>query len=311
MRHGRYPFVAGFLVVPVVLYAVFVISPYAQTFFYSFTDWRGVSNRINLVGFDNYVALLNDDVFRRALGHNGVLLLVLPLVTIVLALFLAFMLNVGGRGNRASVVGVRGAAFYKVVYFFPVVLSVAILAVLWQAVYRGDQGGLLNGLLMKLRIVDEQRPWAFVASPAWVLWCVIAVLVWAGVGFYLVLFSTAMQSIPRDLFEAAILDGASRGQTFFRVTLPLVWDNIQVAWVYLAIAAMDAFALVYILTPASGGGGGGPDHASEVVGTHLYRTAFFFGRTGYACAMGVTVFFITLLLAILALRLTRRERIEL
>jgi N-acetylglucosamine transport system permease protein len=311
VRHGRYPFVAGFLVVPVVLYAVFVISPYAQTFFYSFTDWRGVSNRINLVGFDNYVALLNDDVFRRALGHNGVLLLVLPLVTIVLALFLAFMLNVGGRGNRASVVGVRGAAFYKVVYFFPVVLSVAILAVLWQAVYRGDQGGLLNGLLMKLRIVDEQRPWAFVASPAWVLWCVIAVLVWAGVGFYLVLFSTAMQSIPRDLFEAAILDGASRGQTFFRVTLPLVWDNIQVAWVYLAIAAMDAFALVYILTPASGGGGGGPDHASEVVGTHLYRTAFFFGRTGYACAMGVTVFFITLLLAILALRLTRRERIEL
>ena len=89
---------------------------------------------------------------------------VLPLVTIVLALFLAFMLNVGGRSDRAAVVGVRGAGFYKIVYFFPVVLSVAILAVLWQAVYRGDQGGLLNGLLMKLGIVDEQQPWAFVAS---------------------------------------------------------------------------------------------------------------------------------------------------
>lgn len=311
MRHGRYPFVAGFLAVPVLLYAVFVISPYVQTFFYSFTDWRGVSNRVNVIGFDNYTALFSDDVFRRALGHNGVLLVILPLVTIVLALFLAFMLNVGGRSDRAAVVGVRGAGFYKIVYFFPVVLSVAILAVLWQAVYRGDQGGLLNGLLMKLGIVDEQRPWAFVASPTWVLWCVIAVLVWAGVGFYLVLFTTAMQSIPREMFEAAILDGAGRAQTFFRVTLPLVWDNIQVAWVYLAIAAMDAFALIYILTPASGGGGGGPDHASEVVGTHLYRTAFFFGRTGYACAMGVVVFFLTLLLAILALRLTRRERIEL
>lgn len=312
MRHGRLPFITGFLVVPVLLYTVFVISPYVQTFWYSFTDWRGVSTRVNLIGFKNYVDLFTgDDVFRRALLHNGVLLVVLPLATIVIALFLAFMLNVGGRGNRATVIGVRGAGFYTIVYFFPVVLSVAILGVLWQAVYRGDQGGLLNGLLIKLGIVDEQRPWAFVASPTFVLWCVIAVLVWAGVGFYVVLFSTAMQSIPRDLFEAAVLDGASRVPLFFRITLPLMWDNIQVAWVFLAIAAMDGFALIYILTPASGGGGGGPDHASEVAGTHLYRNAFYFGKTGYACAMGVTVFFITLLLAMLALRLTRRERIEL
>ena len=247
MRHGRYPFVAGFLAVPVLLYAVFVISPYVQTFFYSFTDWRGVSNRINVIGFDNYTALFSHDALRWALGHNGVLLVILPLVTIVLALFLAFMLNGGGRSDRAAVVGVRGAGFYKIVYFFPGVLSVAILAVLWQAVYRGDQGGLLNGLLMKLGIVDEQQPWAFVASPTWVLWCVIAVLVWAGVGFYLVLFTTAMQSIPRELFEAAILDGAGRAQTFFRVTLPLVLPGILSGAVLAFVTSLDEVVIALFL----------------------------------------------------------------
>jgi N-acetylglucosamine transport system permease protein len=122
----------------------------------------------------------------------------------------------------------------------------------------------------------------------------------------MVLFSAAIDSIPRELFEAALLDGAGGWATFRNVTLPLVRDTVQVAFVYLGIAALDGFAVVQVMTV----GPGGPDGATEVIGLSLYRNAFTFGRFGYASAMGVALFFATLTLAVLALRAGRRERVE-
>lgn len=132
MRHRKYPFIVGFLILPVLLYAVLVIWPYLQTFGYSLTDWSGASQQMNFVGLKNYGKLFGDSVFMTALQHNLLLLIVLPIATILLALFFAFMLNVGGRSGTGGVQGVRGAGFYKVVFFFPQVLSVAILSVLFQ-----------------------------------------------------------------------------------------------------------------------------------------------------------------------------------
>ncbi|MDI5964165.1 carbohydrate ABC transporter permease [Streptantibioticus silvisoli] len=309
MRHRRYPFIVGFLIVPVALYAVLVIWPYIQTFGYSLTDWSGESQTMHFIGLKNYTALLSDHVFLTALEHNGLLLVFLPVITILLALFFAFMLNVGGQGRTGGVQGVAGAAFYKVVFFFPQVLSVAILAVLFEAVYRSDAGGLLNGVLVKIGLENSQNPIEWLNDPGTVLWCLLAIMVWQGVGFYLVLFSAAMQSIPKEIFEAALLDGAGRAQTFFKVTMPLLWDSVQTAWVYLAIAAMDFFALVSTLTPGTAYGGG-PDYHSEVLSTYLMRNFLYFGKSGYACAMGVVILFLTLIVSVLALRATRRERIE-
>jgi N-acetylglucosamine transport system permease protein len=309
MRYRKYPFIVGFLFVPVVLYLVLVIWPYIQTFGYSLTNWSGESQNMQFVGFKNYTALLSDPIFRTALEHNALLLVFLPVITILLSLFFAFMLNVGGRGTTGGVQGVRGAPFYKIVFFFPQVLSVAILAVLFEAVYRSDGGGLLNGVLIKLGLETAQNPIEWLNDPGTVLWCLLGIMVWQGVGFYLVLFSAAMQSIPKDVFEAALLDGAGRGQTFFRVTLPLLWDSVQTAWVYLAIAAMDFFALVSTLTPGTAYGGG-PDYHSEVLSTYMMRNFLYFGKSGYACAMGVVILVLTLIVSVLALRATRRERIE-
>jgi N-acetylglucosamine transport system permease protein len=308
-RNSKYPFIIGFLVVPVALYALLVLWPYLQTFGYSLTDWSGESQKMDFVGLRNYTTLFSDSVFRTALLHNVLLLVFLPVVTILLALFFAFLLNVGGRGGTGGVRGVRGAAAYRVIFFFPQVLSVAILSVLFEAVYRSDSGGLLNGILLKLHLESAQNPVEWLNQPDLVLWCIMGILVWSGTGFYLVLFSAAMQSIPKDVYEAALLDGAGRGQTFFRITVPLLWDSIQAAWVYLAIAAMDAFALVATLTPGVSYGGG-PDEHSEVLATYLMRNFLYYGKSGYACAMGVVILLLTLLLSAVTLRATRRERIE-
>ncbi|MFG2511236.1 carbohydrate ABC transporter permease [Streptomyces sp. NPDC048584] len=308
MRKGQHRFVAGFLFFPVVLYLIFVIWPYIQTFGYSLTDWKGQSQTFSFVGLDNYTALFEDDVFMGAIWHNILFLVFIPVITILLALFFAFMVNAGGRGRSGGVSGVAGSKYYRVIYFFPQVLSLAIMAVLFGAVYRSDGGGMLNGVLIKLGLVDPDSPVEWLNEPNFVLWALVAVVVWHGVGFYLVLFSAAMQSIPRDIYEAALIDGAGRAQSFFRITLPLLWDSVQTAWVYLGIAAMDMFILVSTMT--AGDYGGGPDHHSEVMSTVMMRNFLLYGRSGYACAMGVVMLLLTLIVSVVMLRATRRERIE-
>jgi len=315
MRHGKTRFVVGFLALPLALYVWYVVWPFAQSIGYSFTDWGGYSDEQHYIGFANYVRLFNDELIRIAFWHNVFFLITVPLITIGLALFFAFLLNVGGRGNRAGIRGVWGSAVYKIIFFFPQVLSLVLIAVMWQAIYRGDDQGLLNGLLIKTGLVDKDHPLGFVADPTpflgvpAVLWWILFIAVWGGVGFYLVLFSAAMQGIPRDIYEAALLDGASRVTSFFRVTLPLLRDTVSIAWVYLGFIALDMYALVFVMTPSQGG----PNHASEIFASVLNFTAFNSsrsGRYGYACAMGVALGIFTMILAALQLRITRRERLE-
>ncbi|MFG1814649.1 carbohydrate ABC transporter permease [Kribbella sp. NPDC049174] len=302
MRHGSYRFVASFLAIPLALYAIFVISPFVQAFYYSLTDWTGISPEFKFVGLENFRTLANDSVFRQALGHNLILLIGLPLITIFLALTFAYLLNVGGRANTAGVQGVKGNGFYKLAFFLPQVLAVPVIAVIWSTVMTSTDTGLANSVTKRLGLGTSE----FLADPDIALYCVMWVLIWGSVGFYLVLFNAAMSGIPKDIFEAAIIDGAGRLSTFFRITLPLLWDTIQTSWVYLAIIALDAYALVAVMTA----GPGGPDNSTQVMGLQIADNGFQYGRAGYASAMGVVLFFLTLIIAAVLLRATRRERIE-
>lgn len=303
MRHGKYGFIVGFLALPLAIYAVFVISPFVQAIYYSFTNWSGLSSDLQMVGFDNYRKLLDDDVFWHALRNNLVLLLVLPLVTLGMGLFFAFMLNVGGRRKGAVVSGVRGSSLYKVVYFFPQVLSIAIVALIFQFAYNPNSGAL-NSFLSGIGLDSVQPNW--LGDPSLALWCVMAVMVWSNVGFYVVLFSAAMSTIPRDFYEAALLDGANRFTTFFRITLPLLWDTVQTGWVYMGILALDAFAVVQIMTV----GPGGPDYSTEVLTWFVYTKGIRDGQAGYATALGVALLIVTMIFATVVMRLGRRERLE-
>ncbi|MFI5835722.1 carbohydrate ABC transporter permease [Micromonospora sp. NPDC051300] len=187
--------------------------------------------------------------------------------------------HLGGRDGRRAI---AGSGAYQIVYFFPQLLSLVVIAVLWGFVYHPNNG-LLNGALRSLGLDALTRSW--LASPSLALIAVMVVLVWSSVGFYVVLFSAAIDGIPRELFEAPLLDGAGTWATFRTVTLPLVRESVQVAFVYLGIAALDAFAVVQVMTV----GPGGPDGATEMIGLSLYRTAFQYGKFGYASAMGVAL----------------------
>lgn len=306
MEHGKYRFIVGFLIVPLTIYAVFVIWPFAQSIYYSFTDWTGLSPDFKMVGFDNYAKLFGDDVFWKSLQHSLLFLVLLPLVTISLALFFAFMINVGGRRRKNSAVsGVRGSGFYKIVYFFPQVLSIAIVALLFRFAYN-PRSGSLNAALDAVGLSSLKTAW--LGDPETALWAVMAVMVWSTVGFFVVLFSAAMTSIPRDYYEAALLDGADRITTFFRITLPLLWDTVQSGWIYMGILALgaEAFAVVQIMTT----GPGGPAYSTTVLPLYVYLKAFRDGQAAYATTIGVALLVVTLAFAAVVLKLGRRERLE-
>lgn len=306
MQHGKYRFIVGFLVIPLALYALFVIWPFVQAIYYSFTDWTGLSPNFSMVGFKNYSKMFSDEIFWKSLQHSALFAILLPLVTLSLALFFSFMLNVGGRRRKGggAVTGVRGSGFYKVAYFFPQVLSISIVALLFQFAYNPRQGAI-NGLLRAIGTSDVPD---WLGDPSLALWCVMAVLVWSTVGFFVVLFSAGMASIPKDFYEAALLDGANRATTFFRITLPLLWDTVQSGWVYMGILALgaEAFATVQIMTV----GPGGPADSTTVLPLYVYQKAFRDGQAGYATTIGVALLIVTLLFAAVVMRLGRRERLE-
>jgi len=164
-------------------------------------------------------------------------------------------------------------------------------------VFGSDRSGMINGLFP-----SSWHPWLFVADERWALTCLLLVLVWQQVGFYVVLFSAGMGNIAPEIYEAAALDGATRPVLFFRITVPLLWNTLQVAWIYLGIAAFDGFALVNLMTVNQGG----PNNATMLLSMDIWKNAFS-QHAGYSSAMGVVLFFMTLTFAALTMRVTRRN----
>jgi N-acetylglucosamine transport system permease protein len=290
MHHHKYRLIIPFLLPAILLYGVFVIWPYAQAIYVSLTSWRGVSGNKPFVGLENYQRLWDDERFHEALARNGQLLIVLPLVTIAIALTFAALFTQGSQQ-------IRGAGFYRIVFFFPQIIPAVIVGILWSYVYTPNIG-LFNGILRVIGLGDVSTSW--LTDPSTVLWAIAAVAIWSSVGFYMVIFLASF-------YEAAILDGATRWTSFKDITFPLIWETIRTSIIYLAIAALDFFILIVVI---SGGSTTTTARRAEVAALYLYNQAFDSSRWGYASAIGVVLLVLTLFLSLGIMRATRRETYE-
>ena len=294
---GRLFFMAVFLGVPLAIYVIFVIYPFGQALYYSMTDWSGFSPTYNFIGLDNYTKLIHDDTFIRSLRNNVELAIVVPFVTIVLALTIATVVTVGGPSN-GNIRGIRGSGFYRVVSFFPYTVPAIVIGIIWAQVY-DPSAGILNASLTRVGLSGFQD-FAWLGDPRTAMPASMFVIIWSFVGFYTVLFVAAIKGVPAEIFEAARMDGAGRLRTAITITLPLVRDTVQTAYIYLGIVALDAFVYMQALNP-----NGGPNNTTRTMSQELYNTAFRKGQFGYATAMGVVLAVVTLLFAVLVFAINR------
>jgi len=288
---------AVFLVVPLALFLVFVIWPFGQAVYYALTDWTGFTADYNFIGLDNFSKLWDDEIFMKAVKNNILLALIVPFVTISIALAFATMMTIGGP-RYGQMRGIRNSSFYRVVSFFPYVIPAIVIGLIWSQIY-GPSSGMLNGVLTRVGFQGFED-FAWLGEQSTARWATMFVVIWGFVGFYMVLFIAAIKGVPAEIFDAARIDGAGRFRMSIFVTIPMIRDALQTAYIYLGILALDAFVYMQALTP-----NGGPKNSTLVMSQQLFRTAFTKGQFGYASAMGVVLAVVTLLFAAIIFTVNR------
>lgn len=286
---GRTAFIVSFLAPAGSIYGLFVLVPLVQAVQFSLYNWSGVAGNAKPVGLKNFFDLFGDNVFRRAVGNNLLLAGVGGLVTMVLALLVAHMVQGSGRVQRAL----------RACYLLPHITSLVAVSVLWIFMFNPIYGPF-TAVLKSTGLIHGPFPWLGDKKTA--LPCVGLTFVWYVLGFYVMLFASGIQSISHEVYEAAELDGSRGFHRFKKITWPLLFSIKRMAILNYVIAAMNTFALVFLMTS------GGPDRSSEVTMTYLYEQSFTNSNMGYGSAIAVLNMIVVSILVGIILLFFRRSR---
>ncbi|TDD24912.1 carbohydrate ABC transporter permease [Nonomuraea diastatica] len=288
-RRGRWVTIALFLLPALVLFLLLVVAPMLVAVYSSAFKWNGFGGLpTDFIGFDNFTRLFSSEIFAQDLGHLLVLVVLSICVQLPFSLALAMLLN-----QR-----IRGRALYRVVFFAPYVLSEVITGVLFSLILAPD-AGMANQLLSVFGIESE-----WLADPDTVMPSLFLVMTWKYFGFHMMIYLAGRQNIPNELIEAAQIDGATGWKTFRHVTLPLLGPTIRISIFLSVIYTIQLFDLVWILT------GGGPSHSSETMAVTMMEWGFKRTQVGYASAISVVMFMLSLVFALVYQRFVMRRDLE-
>lgn len=278
-----------YLVPTLAIYGVFCLYPCAKSLFLSLCKWSGFSADIQFVGLENFKRMVQDPVILKALGNNIFLLIFCTLFTFVLAMAFAVMVT---RNQSRYYQGL------KIIYFIPYVMSLAVVSVLWSFLYN-PSFGLVNAFLEAIGLSSLTHVWLGEANV--IMGALTVPMVWINVGFYMIMFISAILNIPEDRYEAASIDGATKWQQFRYITVPGIWQEIRTSLVFFCVTAFNySFELVYVMTK------GGPNRASELLTTYLYENAFTYSDYGYASAIGMLLFAILFVIVFAIMQIMKR-----
>ncbi|TSA23179.1 sugar ABC transporter permease [bacterium] len=266
-----------------VFFGGFVAYPLIFSFVLLFHRWNVVTP-MEWIGLKNFERLFSDPLFFKAIINTLKFLLIHIPLQMVVALGLAVLLN--------SKLKCRG--FFRAVFFLPVVVSGVVVTILWQQLYAFDSG-LLNRMLSAVGI--GRVPWLI--DPDMAMLSIALMATWKNVGIYIILFLVGLQDVPRELYESASIDGATRARQFFRITLPMLRPTFVVVVVLSTIGGFSLFVEPYVLT------GGGPMESTLSAVLYIYNQAFYFNHMGYAATLGFVF-----ALIILGVVLLQRKVIE-
>lgn len=286
-------FIAVFSLPALILFAWFVIIPIFQGLYYSFFNWDGLSANMEFSGLSNYKKLIADEIVWQALWNDIKVALIRIVFTLILSLFLSLLL---------TQTKIRFNGFYRNVLFFPVVLSGVVVCTIWMMMYNHNFG-ILNRLLHFIGLSDPEQGWLGDKSTA--LMSTIPPALWNAVGFYVVIFVSAIENIPDTLFESATLDGAGLYYRIRHIILPLIKPQINFTVVYAAITSLNgSYMFVELLTK------GGPNNASQVLGTYMKTVGYKYHQFGYATAISMVILFVTAVMSVVLNRVFKSEAYE-
>ncbi len=251
--------------------------PVLQAIYLSFTNYDFVGSP-SFIGWQNYQNLWRDRTFWKVLGNTLVYLIFVVPSLVILPLALAILVNQK----------LRSIKFFRAVYYFPVIVSVVVAGIAWKWVYA--ENGILNYFLSIISFQPVKIPW--LTDPKTAIFGIIAVVIWRGVGYYMVIYLAGLQAIPADLYEAAAIDGSDGWQKHFDITIPLMQPYIILVSIISSISAMKIFEEVYIMSQ------GGPANSTKTVVYYLYDKGFTSLEMGYASAIGVFLFLIIFIISI-------------
>ena len=276
-----------------ILLTAFVFLPIVLNFIYALFRWSSFSTQWDFVGLANFARLLSDETVWVAFKNN------------LWYAVLSLIFQVGGSMLIAALLEEkwmrRSQPFFRTVYFLPSMISLTVVGILWQTIY-SPVFGIVNPLLEKLGLGMLATDW--LGNTRTAIFAVIAVSQWQYFGYTMVLFLVAMQGVPGDLYESAIIDGAGPFQRFIHITIPNIKEIILINCMTTIIGAFQVFDEIYIMT------GGGPGRSSEVLGSYLFRTGFRNDEMGYASALATMVFFVTFVFSVIQMRISGTGRRE-
>lgn len=275
-------------VLPALLMSIaFFLAPLGQSFWISLHDWP-VLGEAQFLGLGNYKELLGDRYFWDSLWFTTKYTLIVTPMIFITAFILASLVR-----QDLPFVGV-----FRSAYFIPVVLSMIAASTMWSWIYN-DQYGILNFLLMKMHLISKPVVW--MAKPKLSLPAVCIMVTWKTAGFNMLILLSGLQSIPEEIYEAASVDGASRWQKIWRITLPLLRPTLGLALVVSVIGSYLAFDQFFVMTR------GGPCNQTTPVAYWIYNTSFAYFRQGYGSAMSFVLLAILVALSILQMRILRKQ----
>jgi multiple sugar transport system permease protein len=259
-------------------FGLLTLVPIVVLFYMSLTNWN-VFGKADWIGLANFQRLIGDGSFRISVINTLYYSAMHIPLTIVVSLGLALLLN-----NK-----IRGVAFFRTAAFFPYITSIVAIAVVWNLLFSPEYGPINEFL----RFIGIQNPPGWLTSPEWAMPAVVIVSTWRDMGYYMILFLAGLQTVPRELHEAARVDGASVWQRFVNVTLPCLRPTMFFVTVMLTINSFKIFDLILVMTE------GGPGQSTLVMSQFIYRKGFEESQFGYASAAAVVLFFMCIIVTIL------------
>jgi N-acetylglucosamine transport system permease protein len=293
IQWNRIIFIASFIIPTFLFFCLFTVYPVVQALEKSFYKWSGMSNKMSFIGFDNFKDMFHDPIIWTSIGNDYFLVIGKVIGIMILATFFAVAL---------TRFGIKSAGFFRAIFFIPNVISVVVIGVLWNFIYN-TKIGFLNAFLSLFTNKTIDINW--LGFEKHTIWMLLPPTIWAGIGFYMILLIAAIVNIPASLYESANIDGASQWRQFRSITLPLIWEQIQVSILSIVITTLNgSFVIVTIMTV------GGPDNTTQVMGSYLYQMAFRQYHFGYGAAIGVLILVLALLTTVVLQRIMKREVVE-